>query len=101
MESMEECKELRSRSFLDLDARSFKYQNIISLEIAWPIKLIFYVERSWVVALKFCLQYLGHMTKMATVPIYGKTLLQKSSSPEPVSGSTRNLVCSTGDYSPS
>ena len=44
----------------------------IGKEIAWPIKLKFYVEPPWVVALKFCSQYLGYMTKMAAIPIYGK-----------------------------
>ena len=39
-------------------------------EIAWPIKLKFYVELPWVVAFKFCWRYLGHMTKMAALPIY-------------------------------
>ena len=30
------------------------------------------VEPPWVVAFIFCSQYLGHMTKMAATPIYGK-----------------------------
>ena len=33
----------------------------------------------------------GHMTKMAAMPIYGKTV-QKSSSPEPVDRFQRNLA---------
>ena len=41
-------------------------------ETAWPIKLKFFMEPPWVVAFKFYSQYLGHMTKMATIPIYGK-----------------------------
>ena len=41
-------------------------------ETARPIKLKFYVEPPWVVAFTFCSQYLGHMTKMAATPIYGK-----------------------------
>ena len=36
---------------------------------------------------------LGHMTKMATMPIYGKNL-KKSSSPEPIDQWPWNLVCS-------
>ena len=40
-------------------------------EAAWAIKL------KWVVAFKFCSLYLGHMTKMAATPIYGKNLHQK------------------------
>ena len=38
------------------------------------------------------------MTKMATTPIYGKTL--QKSSPEPVGGFPGNLVCSIGDSGP-
>ena len=41
-----------------------------------------------------------HMTKMAAMPIYGKTL-QNSSSPEPAGGFQRNLECSIGDFCPS
>ena len=37
----------------------------------------------------------GHMTKMATMPIYGKTL-KKSSTPEQLDCFQRNLACSTG-----
>ena len=33
--------------------------------------------------MKICLNDCGHMTKMATMPIYGKNL-KKSSSPEPM-----------------
>ena len=39
------------------------------------------------------------MTKMAAMPIYGKSL-QKSSSSEPACGFPRNLVCSIGDSCP-
>ena len=35
---------------------------------------------------------LGHITNMATTPIYGKTL-KKSSSPEPIDWGPWNLVC--------
>ena len=46
--------------------------------------------------MKIWLHDAGHMTKMAAMPIYGKTL-QKSSSPEAVDRFSRNLVCSIGD----
>ena len=36
---------------------------------------------------------LGHITNMATMPIYGKNL-KKSSSPEPIDRCPWNLVCS-------
>ena len=41
-------------------------------ETAWPIKAKFYVEPPWVGGTKFCSRHLGHMTKMAATPIYGK-----------------------------
>ena len=37
-----------------------------------PIKDKFYVEPLWVGGTKVCLLHLGHMTKMAATPIYGK-----------------------------
>ena len=41
-------------------------------ETAGPIKAKFYVEPPWVGGTIFCSRHLGHMTKMATTPIYGK-----------------------------
>ena len=41
-------------------------------EIAGPVKAKFYVEPPWVGGTIFCLRHLGHMTKMAATPIYGK-----------------------------
>ena len=43
-------------------------------ETAGPIKAKFYVEPPWVGGTKFCSRHLGHMTKMASMPIYGKNL---------------------------
>ena len=62
---------------------SSTFSNIFSSETAWPIKAKFYVEPSWEGGTKVDINGPGHMTKMAAMPIYGKTL-QKSSSPEPV-----------------
>ena len=73
---------------------------IFSSETAWQIKAKFYVEPPWVGGTKVCSLHLGYMTKMAAIPIYGKTL-QKSSSPEPASRFPRNLVCTMGDSCPS
>ena len=39
---------------------------------SWPIKAKFYVESPWVGGTKVCSRHLGHMTKMAATPIYGK-----------------------------
>ena len=46
--------------------------NIFFSETAWPNKAKFYVEPPWVGGTKFCSRHLGHMTKMAATPIYGK-----------------------------
>ena len=48
----------------------FKFKNFS--ETAGPIKAKFYVEPSWVGGTIFCSRHLGHMTKMAATPIYGK-----------------------------
>ena len=74
--------------------------NIFFSETAWPIKAKFYVEPPWVGGTKVCSRHLGHMTKMAATPIYGKNP-SKSSSPEPAGRFSRNLVCSNGDSCPS
>ena len=41
-------------------------------ETAGPIEAKFYVEPPWVGGTIFCSLHLGHMTKMAATPIYGK-----------------------------
>ena len=46
--------------------------NIFFSESAWPIEAKFYVEPPWLGGTKFCSRHLGHMTKMAATPIYGK-----------------------------
>ena len=46
--------------------------NIFFSETAWPILAKFYVEPPWVGGTKVCSRHLGHMTKMAATPIYGK-----------------------------
>ena len=83
-----------------VDRRPFTFSNIFSSETAWPIKAKFYVEPPWEGGTKDCINGPGHMTKMATMPIYGKNL-KKSSSPEPAGQFPRNLVCSIGDSCPS
>ena len=50
--------------------------NIFSSKTAWPIKAKFYVEPPWVGRTKVCSWHLGHMTKMAATPIYGKNPLK-------------------------
>ena len=46
--------------------------NIFFSETVGPIKAKFYVEPPWVGGTIFCSRHLGHMTKMAATPIYGK-----------------------------
>ena len=46
--------------------------NIFISETAWPMKAKCYVEPPWVGGTKFCSRHLGHMTKMAATPIFGK-----------------------------
>ena len=52
--------------------RPSTFSNIFCSKTAWPIKAKFYVESSWVGGTKVCSRHLGHMTKMAVKPIYGK-----------------------------
>ena len=63
--------------------RTSTFSNIFSSETAWPIKAKFYVEPPWEGGTKVYINGLGHMTKMAATPIYGKNP-SKSSSQEPV-----------------
>ena len=56
----------------------------ISSETAWPIKAKFHVEPPREGGKKVYINGPGHMTKMATMLIYGEKKLQKSSSLEPV-----------------
>ena len=72
--------------------RSSTISNIFS-ETACPIKAKFYMEPPWVGGTKVCLRHLGHMTKMAATPIYGKYMVKAfQKSPEPAGRFPRNLV---------
>ena len=48
--------------------------NIFSSETTWPIKAKLYVEPPWEGGTNVYINGPGHMTKMATMPIYGKNL---------------------------
>ena len=63
----------------------------ISSETTGPIKVIFHKELLWDWETKVCSNGPGHMTKVATIPIYGKSL--KKSSLEPKAWWPWNLVC--------
>ena len=67
----------------------------ISSETTGPIKVKFHMELLWDGGTKICSNGLGHMTKMAAMPIYDKNL-KKSSSLEPKGWWPWNLVCIIG-----
>ena len=52
--------------------RRSQCSNIFFSKTAWPIKAKFYVGPPWVGGTKICSRHVGHMTKMAATPIYGK-----------------------------
>ena len=56
------------------------FSNIFS-ETTGPIEAKFHMEPPWDWGTKVCSNGPGHMTKMAAMPIYGKSL--KKSSPKP------------------
>ena len=62
---------VRRPSFCPSSVRP-KCSKIFFSKTAWPIKAKFYVEPPWVGGMKVCSQHLGHMTKMAAMPTYGK-----------------------------
>ena len=80
--------------------RRSQCSKIFFSKTASPIKAKFYVEPPWVRGTIFCSRHLGHMTKMAAMPIYGKNP-SKIFSPEPAARFSRNLVCSIEDSSQS
>ena len=50
------------------------FSNIFFSETTWPIEANFHVEPPWDGGTKVCSNGPGHMTKMAAMSIYGKTL---------------------------
>ena len=78
---MKICEYWRSRSFLDLGRRSCKYKNSnwIFSKTTVPIWTKFIMKTFRYKEMKIWWHVAGHMTKMATTPVYVKTL-QKSSS---------------------
>ena len=68
----------RSRSFTDLCSRSLRFHQFQTF-LSNPMGLIkakFHVEHPWEREAKVCSNGPGHMSKMATMPIYGRTLIQ-------------------------
>ena len=66
----------RSRSFIDLHRRSLRLNifKLVSLETSRLIEINYYIEppRDW--GMEMNTNGLCHMTKLATMPIYGKNL---------------------------
>ena len=94
----------RSRSFGDIGQRSpVSCLSIFSKgffsETAKPISFKFHMQPPSKGGKKICIYHLGHMTKMAAMPIYGKNLI-KSSCPEPLSRLPSNFVCSISGVIP-
>ena len=48
------------------------FSKIFSSETAWPIKAKFYMKHLWEGGTNVFINNLGHMTKMAAMPIYGE-----------------------------
>ena len=75
------AKREKKSFFLGLICMS-TFSNIFSSETTLPIEAKFQMQPPWDGGTKVCSNGPGHMTKMATLPVYGKNL-KKSSSPEP------------------
>ena len=69
----------RSRSFIDLGPRSLRFNIflLIFLRNHGPIEAKFHVDHPCDGGTKICSNGPGHMTKMATMPLYGKKLKKK------------------------
>ena len=72
------------------------FSKLFFLETAWLIEAKFYMDSPWDGWTEVWANGLGHMTKMATMPIYGKNLKKKTSSLEPKGRWPWKLVCSIG-----
>ena len=75
------------------------HQNIVSSETTRPFELKFHMKTPYDRLAKIYTNCTGHITKMATMPIYGKNPLNVFFS-EPKGQWPRDLVCSIGDVGP-
>ena len=71
------------------------FSNFFFLETAWPIETKFYAEPPWDGGMEVWSNGLGHMTKMAAMPLYGNNL-KIASSLEPKGQLPWKLECSIG-----
>ena len=58
------------------------FSNFFSLETAGPIEANFHMDPPWDGGMNVCSNDPGHMTKMATMPIYGKNIKKSSLEPK-------------------
>ena len=74
----------RSRSFFDLGQRSLRFQskNLFFTETVGRLGTKAHMKTYVRMGMKIYTNELGHITSMATMPIYGKNL--KKSSPEAI-----------------
>ena len=76
------------------------HQNIVSSETTQPFEFKFHMKTPYDMLAKIYTNCTGHMTKMATTPIYGKNPLNVFFSVEPKGRWPWDLVCSIGDVGP-
>ena len=62
------------RGYIHVHNHYFQTSSALCSETAWPIKPKIYVEPPWEGGTKVYINGLGHMTKMAAMPIYGENL---------------------------
>ena len=87
---MNQYEHQRPRLFIDLSPRSLRFNifkvhflrnQFVSFETAQPIDAKLHMEPPWDGGMKVC-QGPGHMTSMATMPIYGIKLKKSSLKPK-------------------
>ena len=87
------------RSRLTFDLSAMVAHNGVFSETTWPIEIKFHMTIPYDWLAKTYTNCYGHMTNMATMPIYGKNSLNLSSL-EPKGHRLWDLVCSIGDVGP-
>ena len=80
---------VRPSSVAHPSVHNFKH---LLLRTACPIKAKFYMEPPWVGVTNDCSRHLGHMTKMAATPIYGKNPARPSSVAHPSVHNFKHLL---------
>ena len=59
---------------LDQDHSDSTFSNFFTWETATPIEAKFHVEPPWDGGMKVCSNGLDHMTKLAAIPLHGKSM---------------------------